>query len=142
MYSEALEVLRGAGWFDGRVVSVKRWQEELEADGFVVHDAAVVFLSEFGGLAINVRGLGITRARVPFELDPSLCIGESDRFSDWGAHRGATFAPIGEMDYGRFFLAMDEKGCLYEMDNALGKLAVGVAGLDMLIRGVAAEDVS
>src|SRR5262245_5957581 len=78
--------------------------------GLDMHPAAEVFLGEFGGLLVDVHGPGRTAARTPFELDPSLCAGEEDRFRDWGVEIGASLYPLGELDHGRYFLGMDDRG--------------------------------
>ncbi len=62
---------------------------------------AVGFLREFGGLHIRIGGPGVTRAKEPFELDPSLCEGEEGRFIGWSRCIGCELFPVGELDGGR-----------------------------------------
>lgn len=136
------EELRSAGWEPGRAIDVDRWRVGLEVDGFVFHDAAIRFLSEFGGLDVRIRGTGVDHAREPFELDPTLCSGDSDRFEDWSNSVGTCFAPVGVVNYGHAFLAIDEDGILYVMADNLLRLNVGIDGLRMLIRGERGSEVS
>lgn len=139
---QSVDVLRASGWEPGRRVVVDGWRTDLEAEGFVMHAAAEKFLSEFGGLFVDIHGSGVSCARVPFELDPMLCSGEWDRFADWGGALGKLFFPIGELDYGHFFLAIDEEGILYLIVDVVEQLAANEKGLEMLIRGIAAERVA
>ncbi|MFD7163618.1 SUKH-3 domain-containing protein [Streptomyces violascens] len=136
MSPELERVLRDAGWVPGRRVDTSVWRERLEADGFRLHEVAESFLGEFGGLVFGHGGPGVTRAREPFEFDPELLVGESDRFTGWGAELSRTFAPVGELDLGRGgFLGLDEFGELYVIEarvatfgrlpQALENLALG-----------------
>jgi hypothetical protein len=140
--AESVEALSASGWKPGRRVAVDKWRTDLESEGFVMHKAAEDFLSEFGGLFVDVRGPGLEYARVPFELDPMLCSGEQDRFAGWGRKLGKSFFPIGELDYGHFFLAIDAEGVIYLIVDVVERLSVNEKGLDMLIRGIAAERLS
>ena len=98
---EVDETLRAAGWQPGRRVPVQQWRETLEATGLVrMHEAAERFLTEFGGLDVQISGPGITCARTPFNFDPELAVGEEDRFTDWSSTVGRDIFPIGELDEG------------------------------------------
>ncbi|MFC1404559.1 MULTISPECIES: SUKH-3 domain-containing protein [Streptacidiphilus] len=134
---ETEEALRAAGWWPSRRVSVDPWRDALEEDGLVhLHEAAERFLAEFGGLSVSLSGPGITCAKTPFEFDPELCVGEGDRFADWGETIGRDLFPIGELDQGRFFLGIDEHSEIYlvadwiatfgPLKDALEKLVLGV----------------
>jgi hypothetical protein len=82
----------------------------------VPHPAAEQFLAEHGGLALTPSGPGVTRAKEHFTLDPRLCDGEEDRFTDWSRSIDRSLFPIGVPDYGRFFPGIDEHAevCLIE----------------------------
>jgi hypothetical protein len=82
-----------------------------------LHQAAESFLREFGGLAVNSGGPGITVARTPFDLDPCLANGEDDRFEKWGNDIRRSLFPLGELDHGRFFLGIDEHGEIYLIET-------------------------
>lgn len=105
-----------------------------------MHDAAEVFLAEFGALIIDVRGSGISAARTPFELDPMLCLGEEDLFKDWSSELKHTIFPVGHTDGGRYLLGIDEEGKLYVVSNFLADLGRASDGLEKLILGVKADN--
>lgn len=102
-----------------------------------MHDAADEFLTEFGGLRSEFSSPGVTSAREPFEFDPSLCLGEEDRFVDWNRRTGKNIFPLGELDNGRFFLGIDEDSVMYLVADWLGEFGPGLDGLRKLILGYA-----
>jgi hypothetical protein len=134
---QAEHVYRVAGWYPGRQVDTDLWRDTLENSGLRMHDAAKRFLSEFGGLIVDIKGPGISRALEPFEFDPMAALGEDDRFVEWGELIGRSLFPIGEFGHGRFFLALDQVGDIYLVadwiahfgpsQEALEKLALGTA---------------
>ncbi|KPI01945.1 SUKH-3 immunity protein [Actinobacteria bacterium OK074] len=136
---EVDHVLREAGWTPGRQVDAEAWLVTFEAEGLQRHPVAAGFLAEFGGLAVGISGPGISRAREPFEFDPMLCLGEGDRFLEWGAEIGKSLFPVGVHDGGRFFLGIDEDSELYlveawvasfgRMPEAMSNLILGVQPL-------------
>lgn len=138
---ETDRILRAAGWYPGRNVDTSRWFDLLADDGFSLHRAGRSFLARFGGLSVDVRGPGISRARTPFELDPILCLGESDRFQDWGETLGIQLTPIGELDRGRYFLAIDANGLVYIVADWIGRLGPESEAFERLCRGIAADPV-
>jgi hypothetical protein len=111
------KVLAGAGWKPGRAVDTSRWEETLVADGFPpLHAAAREFLGEFGGLRFPPAGPGVTRARESVTFDPTDCLGEWDRFVEWGAEIGRDIAPIGELagdNHAWACLGIDERAEIY-----------------------------
>lgn len=54
--------LAGAGWFPGRDVVIDHWTAQLRLEGIEVHPAAEAFLREFGGLVVEQKGQGRSRA--------------------------------------------------------------------------------
>jgi len=139
--AEVDQVLRSAGWRPGRAVDTAGWRAMFEHRGLSMHAAADAFLREFGGLTVNIGGPGISAAREPFDLDPSLCDGEEDRFSEWGEWIGRSLYPLGELDHGRFFLGIDESSEIYlvatwvssfgRMPDALENLVLGVRPVEV-----------
>ncbi|GAB2459652.1 hypothetical protein GCM10027162_64180 [Streptomyces incanus] len=101
-----------------------------------MHDPAESFLQEFGGLTVNVSGPGITCARTPFELDPELACGEDDRFLEWGESIGRRLFPLGELDHGRFFLAIDEVNEIYLVETWVASFGPMPQALENLVLGV------
>lgn len=133
---ESRTVLRDAGWHVGRQVDTSSWVAALEAAGVVAHDAARAFLAEFGGLAVDISGPGVNRAREPFELDPLLCSGEEDRFLEWGEEIGKSLFPIGVLDMGRYFLGIDEQSEIYLIETWVASFGRMPQAMDNMISGV------
>jgi hypothetical protein len=126
-------VLTTSGWFPGRRVDTATWRAGIDLE---MHPAAESFLSEFGGLQVDIYGPGKSVAREPFELDPLLCQGEEDRFVEWGANLGCSLYPLGELDQGRFFLGIDELGVIYLVVDWLASFGSADEGLTALILGI------
>jgi hypothetical protein len=123
---------------------VDEWERKFrDVDGLVMPQVARNCLREFGGLFIKVNWVGITNAPVSVNLDPSLCLGEKDRWARYEpVIRGLLF-PLGEAENGHYFACIDTKGRVYlVMDNILGigkdfdvaivHLLLGVAGFPVL----------
>ncbi len=136
---EVERVLRAAGWQPGRQVDTTAWRQDLEKSGFRMHDGAERFLAEFGGLKVDVRGPGVSVARVPFEFDPMLADGEDDRFAEWGDDIGQALFPIGALDQGQFFLGISASGEVYLVADWLASFGVGTQALERLILGIKAD---
>lgn len=88
---------------------------------------------------MDISGPGVTKAREPFELDPSDLDCEGDRFAAWGKRLGKSLFPIGELDHGRFFLGISEIGEIYSVPDWVASFGVGDTALENLIRGFAPE---
>lgn len=129
------EALSRAGWVADREVDISAWCSRLEETGIQLHDAFKAFIREFGGLAFDARGEGVDRAREQFQLDPTLAVGEEDRFSEWSELTGTSIVPIGELDHGRYFLGIDDLGKIYLVADWLAAFGVGPEGLERLILG-------
>ncbi|MFE9295087.1 SUKH-3 domain-containing protein [Streptomyces niveus] len=128
--------LREAGWTPGRQVNAEPWLASFEAEGLQRHPVVSAFLAEFGGLAVNISGPGISRAREPFEFDPMLCLGEGDRFLEWGEEIGKCIFPVGVHDEGRFFLGVDEYGELYLIETWVASFGRMPEAMNNLFLGV------
>lgn len=134
-------VLREFGWHPERIVDSTPWTHPFEERGLPAPQEVKDFLAQFGGLNVKVSGPGVNCAREPFELDPLLCLGEEDRFSEWGEELGVSLFPIGELDDGRFFLGMDEQGVMYLVADWIASFGLWPEAIDALIRGVAPEEI-
>ncbi|MFF1453243.1 SUKH-3 domain-containing protein [Streptomyces sp. NPDC058274] len=128
--------LKQAGWTPDRQVDPAPWLSAFEAEGLHGHPAASAFLAEFGGLAVDISGSGISRAREPFELNPLLCLGEGDRFSAWGEDIKRSIFPVGVLDQGRFFLGIDENSEIYLLETWLASFGRMPEAMSNLILGV------
>jgi len=135
------ESWRQLGWYPGREIDVAQWERELRDDGFEVHSAGLAFLREFGGLRCSSSGLGYTKTIEPFDLDPMLCMGESDRFNEWGRILERSFCPVGELDDGRFFLAVDASSCLFLVSDWVASFGPGAEAMRGLLEGAAPKTV-
>lgn len=113
---ETVEILRFAGWSEGRKVpeQVAAWDAELtEKGGFVLNDAARAFLLEFGGLAWPTREPGEHLPSFSFNIDPRAAVFEDDRFEEAAADAGESLFPVGEVVNGHAFLAVGPSGQFY-----------------------------
>ncbi|GAB1645325.1 SUKH-3 domain-containing protein [Krasilnikovia sp. MM14-A1259] len=133
------KVLEAAGWHPDRAVDTARWEAELAADGFPpLHSIALRFLAEFGGIDVPAGGLGVTRAREPFTLEPTECAGEADRFIEWGRSIGRDIAPVGELAGGTCasaFLGIDDHAELYVVVDRLATFGLMPQAMDRLVLG-------
>ncbi|MCA2213288.1 SUKH-3 domain-containing protein [Jidongwangia harbinensis] len=133
-------VLRRAGWVPHRRVDISRWKASVPE--FDWHAAAEDFLTEFGGLRVDIDGPGTTCVREPFEFDPDLAVGEEERFADLSDRYGHRFFPLGEVGQGEFFLAIDEQSVVYLVATAVLRHGSVDLALEQLITGVAPERLS
>ena len=132
---EVEDVLRGAGWSPDRQVEITGWTSLFESDGLHAHQAAVDFLREFGGLAVHISGPGREKAKEPFEIDPGLCEGEGELFVTWGEELKRQLFPLGELDRGRFFLAIDENTEIYLVETWAASFGAMPAAVENLVLG-------
>ena len=99
---------------------MERWRRELEGPGgFVRFPAATAALAEFGGLRVEQGGAGVTSARETFELDPTLAVGEADRFARFESIVGRRLYPLGEAGGGQYFLAISEDGQVFGVGDSI-----------------------
>ena len=129
------EVLEKSGWFPERNVidSVK-----LPNDFSLIPTAEAV-LKEFGNLSIGEWGAGIEMARSTIDMEPRSAVCESDRFGEYSELIQSYLYPLGEVDNGHAFLAIDALGRVFilmnflifvadDFDQALEKLLTGIRG--------------
>jgi hypothetical protein len=133
---EVEDVLRSAGWSPERRTTTDGWTALFENEGIHAHQAAIDFLQEFGGLNIEIHGSGITRAKEPFELDPSLCESEEGRFTAFGRQIGREIFPIGEIDYGRYLLGIDQNTEVYVVETWIANFGPMPTAMENLVLGV------
>lgn len=120
--------IRAAGWYERRTDAdtVRRWSESLDTPtGFRMFPAAEEALSEYGGLEIHAEGAGRDVARTSVKLDPTLALGEEERFARFRAQVGEIY-PLGEVGDGHAFLAMDRAGRVYLLLEDLQPLAPSI----------------
>lgn len=139
---EVADTLISFGWSPDRRVDPSEWIAPFEEQGLEAPPIVREFLSRFGGLRFEVSGTGITIARAPFEIDPLLCLGEEDRFFEYGADLGVAMFPLGRLENGHFFLGMDENGVIYLVINWIARYGPWPEAIDSLVRGVRPEEIA
>lgn len=105
-----------AGWFPNRnVLSLI----ELPID-FDFPELVLDILAEFGNLKVGSNGKGISGGRSTIDFRPILLQGENDeagRFIYFSRITGITFYPLGEIDGGHGFLAVDIIGRVFVLSS-------------------------
>jgi hypothetical protein len=125
-------MLSEAGWFPGRDVFS---QLRLPA-GFTLFPAAQRVLQEFGMLRIGREGPGRMFARTPVVLDPMLCEGADDWFSDYAGLLQSCLYPLGETVSGGALVAIDDRGRVFLIFEGISFVGDTFEGaLDNLLRG-------
>ena len=136
---QVAKALRAAGWpfTQDRSAKIRAWREQLEASaGFSMSSEAQLALDEFGGLDIRDRGAGVDLARVPFRLDPTVALGEEDRFARASRLVGTDLYPLGDYEDGHALIAIGRDGRVFllmdrvwiagpSLDEALINLILG-----------------
>ncbi|MBL9021072.1 MAG: SUKH-3 domain-containing protein [Myxococcales bacterium] len=116
--SRVLLALQRAGWSPGRDVSsrVEEWTKTLcETGSFPRVEVAFEILRELGGLRVEPHTTGHDFAPGPVVFDPTLAVGEEDRF----ASHGEGLFPLGEVYDGHGFLAIEESGRTFIVGDEL-----------------------
>ncbi|NEA42276.1 SUKH-3 domain-containing protein [Streptomyces sp. SID11385] len=139
---EALRILQSAGWRADRSVDVSGWEDLFRPFGINMHASARNFLSSFGGISVDVRGPGISRAREPFAFDPAMCVGDEDLYLEWGEELNRRFYPIGALDDGRYALGVDEGGGVYSLESWVGYFGQWEKGVESLVLGIVAAEIA
>ncbi len=99
-------------------------------------DAARHALTEFGGLKVDVDGPGVDFAKGSFQLDPSLAIGEEDRFDVFEKRLASRLYPLGEAYGGHTFLAIDDQGSVFLLMGDVRRIGRSIGeALEGLILG-------
>lgn len=132
-FTEAIvEMLHQAGWRSGRDVMATVQLPR----GFRLFPAAARVLAEFGNLRMGRHGPGLEMARRTVRIDPMLALGENEEFAQVETVIGCALYPLGEINEGQAFVAIDEQGrtfivgdlLLYvdaNFDDALDRLLTG-----------------
>lgn len=126
---DAVELLRAAGWSEGRRVDIREDLKALRAEGFPVTRAAEEFLTEYSHLSIRSPG-----DKNPLVIDAGQAAG--DVFPGWAeaysTEVGSTLVPVGE--YSALTLYVDLEGGLWGgFDREYGR---GGASLVDVVQGL------
>lgn len=124
--AEVAEVVRAAGWFEGRrvdaeaaaAVDIVRRQVGRKGERSEPFPAATEALNEFGGLYVLQEGPGRDLRRRPFAIDPSPVAASTESLADVGRQLQTKLFPIGMEGDHDSILAMDEAGRVYALDHA------------------------
>jgi hypothetical protein len=122
---EVLDVLRAAGWSQGRrtdaeaamAADIVRAQVGRHGERTESFPAAVEALSEFGGVYVIQDGPGRYLARRPFAIDPTEVAATTETLADLGKHLRTRLFPIGMEGDHDSILAIDEAGRVYAIDH-------------------------
>jgi hypothetical protein len=143
--SQTSAFLKSAGWFDGRRdgTAVQMGVAIASDGGFAMSEAATRVLLEFGALHIGTQAPGERCARSSIDLTPTLAEGEEDRFSMWRHDRRPKLFPLGEIDGGHAFLALDPDGWVYAVGDEYWRISSTFdEALEVLMRGLRWERAS
>ncbi len=129
-------VITDAGWFCGRSVNniVSDWNHKLKSiNKTEMFPEAEVILNEFGGIKVKEKR---DFSKQTFEIDPTLALGEDDRFIEFSNNIETNLYPLGEAIGGYYFLAVAETGQIFWLmqdifiigntfDEALSRMILG-----------------
>lgn len=129
---ETLRLLQKAGWWPERSIGANLKLP----NGFDIHPVALKVLEEFNHLQVGQSKPGIDRAQSTIIFDPLLAIGERERFKEYENFLQRNLYPLGEVDGGYHFLAIDETEFVFlimddcwfvdvAFDTALDRLLLG-----------------
>jgi hypothetical protein len=119
---KTLATLKRAGWHEDRHVDTSEYSEFLRATGVPVHQQAIQFWENFGGLRVVHPHSRVPSAEDYFEINPIQATRRTDirnlrRFSE---RVGTPLCIIGEAFRGYMVLLMDATGRVYAgLDNLL-----------------------
>lgn len=135
------ETLERAGWYPGRQVEaqVEAWSKQSAQHGLVMFKAARDALLEFGGTQVDVQGSseGINVAKLSFLINPESLLDDAYLMEQTSLEIGHKMYPIGELEGGYPYLAIDDRGWVFilheknylvakSMAEALGCLLLGL----------------
>jgi hypothetical protein len=106
-------------------------------------ESSVNLAARIPGLWFPDGGSGITRAREPFNVVPTACLGEADRFAEWSAHRQRSIAPIGDLASGTnawSWLGIDEREEIYVVVDSTATFGRMPLAMDGLVLGYMPRD--
>jgi hypothetical protein len=93
-------------------------------------------LEEFGGIRLECEGAGLGCARGSVHFDPTLALGEEDRFRAVFHEAGREMFPLGEAFGGHAFVGIDAEGRVYLIDDDVRLLGDTVyRALDSIVLG-------
>ncbi len=131
---ESTKMLLSSGWYKNRKVLDKVKLPKM----FNFHNKALDILNEFGNLKVgdSKKSKGKFMAKCTIQFFPNLAEGEEDRFIEFSNELGVSLCPLGEVNEGYFFLAVDQHGKIYILDQELFLVGNDIhEGIENLITG-------
>lgn len=112
---QTTECLNRSGWHPNRTFDATTFVEALNAAGFVVHEAAAHFLTEYGGLFIKYPHAKVAGMKDEMHFDPLIVITHITpaAVNAYAKVLGRKLTPIGEAARGYLTLMMDDEGKVY-----------------------------
>jgi hypothetical protein len=113
--SRLIEILGGAGWFDGRHVSVEAALSAWRADGHTPSYAAIDFVAEFNGLSFAYPRSAAVGGMDNCSLDAIAATGAifSSVVREYEGRTGETLCPVGQAASGHITLLVGNSGRVY-----------------------------
>lgn len=116
---ETSEVLKGAGWYEERIINIKEIEENLEGLGYIVFLEVKNFLKEFGDLVIeDTINDEIHNTSIRFTSYDA-----NGSFKTEEKYAGEKLVPVGMIDSGNLVLFVSESGGVYCSTGKLGENA-------------------
>ena len=112
-----LDILRRAGWFDGRRVAV------VPSPGIRLFPKAHEVLAEFGGLRMGKCGAGMECATSDVQIEPGLATHLTSELHEAERSLNTRLFPLGEVHRGHGYLIIDEYGRTYLLSDKLSPFA-------------------
>lgn len=130
---QTAECLYRSGWHPNRQSDATAFVKSLNAAGFVVHQAAANFLTEYGGLCIKYPHAKVANREEEMHLNPLIVITHITpaAVNAYAKALGRKLTPIGEAARGYLTLMMDEDGKVYASYDDFFAL-VGSSGADAI----------
>jgi len=125
-------LLQHAGWRPGRDVS----GTIIFPSAFPLFPAAARVLAKFGHLRIGRQGPGLELAQSTVQIDPMLGGYSEDEFAEAETLIHSALYPLGEIDGGYAFLAIDQQGRIFIVRDIFRYVDASFdAALDRLLTG-------
>jgi len=130
--------LTAAGWYPGRAVDPSEWAALLlEHYELRIHDAAIRFLTEFGGLDVPKAGpQGVDVAPAAFTTYPRRGVLRRETLAALRPQVTGELYPIGDVSGGNSKLLVDEASTVYLIfASQLRRVGVGADAIANLVLG-------
>lgn len=117
MNEKARQALAAAGWAPGRVYDTTAIADLMPARGFVMHDAAKLFLGQFGGLRIHQKPTVPRDTTCYFHTQPDTLAADPWWNGATVEVSGSLGFPVGATGFGEYVLMIDQRGRFFGIDQ-------------------------